>query len=94
MEAWTGGLKPLCVSEVLHSHLPGGSGDGPGIVTAAAQVTAEVWVRSLARGLPHAKGMAQTNQPTQPIATRGSHLIANPTTKLPGPLIAALTTHP
>ena len=31
----------------------------PGIVTAAAQVTAVAWVRSLARELPHAMGTAK-----------------------------------
>lgn len=37
----------------------GAVGEGSNIVTAAAQVAAMVWVQSLARELPHSKGMAK-----------------------------------
>ena len=36
-------------------------GEGSGVVTAAAQVAAVVWVQSLVRELPHAVGVAKKN---------------------------------
>ena len=38
------------------------AGEGSGIITAAPQVAAVAWVRSLASELPHAKGKVKNKQ--------------------------------
>ena len=47
----------MAVPKVYRQELPGGSeGEGPGAVTAMAQVTTGARVRPLAQELPHAMG--------------------------------------
>ena len=51
---------------------PGGSvGEGSGIVTTVALVTAEAWVRSLAWELPHAMKVAKKKKGGKPVALLG-----------------------
>ena len=56
--------------DLFWEYLCGAEGEGSGIVTAAARVTAVVQVQSLAQELSHATGVAKPATPTPPKKTQ------------------------